>query len=157
MSFDRNKLLDAQDYYENTAGLTLVGRGTWKTARCDFHGGSDSMRTNSKTGAFACMAGCGARGGDVLAYHMAANGLSFIDAAKSLGCWLDDGKEQTRQKPSPIPARSMLEVVAHEVVIAALVAADLASGRAVSDTDRNRLLIAAGRIGRVAQEVRHVS
>jgi hypothetical protein len=157
MSFDRNKLPDAQDYYENTAELTLVGRGTWKTARCDFHGGSDSTRINTKSGAFVCMAGCGARGGDVLAYHMAVHGLSFIDAAKSLGCWLDDGKEQTRQKPSPIPARAMLEVVAHEVVIASLVAADLASGRAVSDTDRNRLLVAAGRIGRVAQEVRHVS
>ena len=157
MSFDRNKLPDAQDYYENTAGLTLIGRGQWKTVRCDFHGGSNSIRINTKSGAFVCMAGCGARGVDVLAYHMAANGLSFIDAAKSLGCWLDDGKEQTRQKPSPIPARAMLEVVAHEVVIASLVAADLATGRTVSDTDRNRLLVAAGRIGRVAREVRHVS
>lgn len=157
MSFDRNNLPDAQDYYENIAGLNLVGRGLWKTTRCDFHGGSDSMRTNSKTGAFACMAGCGARGGDVLAYHMAAHGLSFIDAAKSIGCWVDDGKEQSRQKPSPIPARAMLEVVAHEVVIASLVAADLASGRAVSDNDRNRLLVAAGRIGRIAEEVRNVS
>lgn len=45
--------------------------------------------------AFACMAGCGARGGDVLAFHMATTGDEFIEAAKALGCWIDDGQPST--------------------------------------------------------------
>jgi hypothetical protein len=35
---------------------------------------------------------CGAKGGDVLAFHMQLNGLGFIAAAKSLGAWLEGGK-----------------------------------------------------------------
>jgi len=114
------------------------------------------MRINTRTGAFRCMADCGARGGDVLAYHMAARGITFVDAAKSLGAWVEDGKGETHRKPTLIPARDMLEIVAHEIVVAALVAADLANGRKVSERDRNRLIAAAGRIGRIAEEVRHV-
>jgi hypothetical protein len=30
---------------------------------------------------------CGARGGDVLAFHMQRYELRFIDAAKALGAW----------------------------------------------------------------------
>ena len=37
-------------------------------------------------GAFKCMT-CGAKGGDLLAFHMRRHGLSFIDAAKALGAW----------------------------------------------------------------------
>lgn len=155
MSFDRDKLPDAVAYFTDTAGLVLEGRGKWRTTRCDFHGGSDSMRINTETGAFVCMAECGAKGGDVLAYHMAANGLQFIDAAKALGCWRDDGNTLTRYKPTAISARAMFEVFAHEVLIASIVAADLAKGRAISDTDRERLLVAAGRIGRIAEVVCH--
>jgi len=31
---------------------------------------------------------CGARGGDVLAFHMHKHGLHFVDACKQLGAWV---------------------------------------------------------------------
>ena len=94
MGFDRRNLPDPITYFEGV-GLKLTGRGKWRTTECKFHGGSDSMRVNTDSGAFACMAGCGARGGDVLAYEMATGGLGFIEGAKELGAWVDDGKPQT--------------------------------------------------------------
>jgi hypothetical protein len=157
VSFERNHLPDPVGYYTDAAGLALQGRGTWRTTRCEFHDGSDSMRINIKTGAFRCMAECGARGGDVLAYHMAAHCMEFIEAAKTLGAWVDDGKGENRRKPTVIPARDMLEIAAHEIIVASLVASDLAHGREVSETDRERLTVAAGRLGRIAEEVRNVA
>ena len=86
MGFDRTLLPDPPAFYEAT-GLRLDGRGKWRTTACAFHDGSDSMRVNLQTGAFVCMAGCGARGGDVLAYHMALHGGDEVLAAKGLGAW----------------------------------------------------------------------
>ena len=60
--FDRSKLPDPTDYYTGTAGLKFRERkGKWRTTECRFHGGTDSMRINTGTGAFCCMAGCGGR------------------------------------------------------------------------------------------------
>ena len=52
MGFDRRNLPDAVGYYESE-GLKLTGRGKWRTTECKFHGGSDSMRINTDSGAFA--------------------------------------------------------------------------------------------------------
>ncbi len=153
MSFNRDQLPDPQDYYENTAGLKLMGRGPWRTTRCEFHGGSDSMRINHKSGGFMCMS-CGEKGGDVLAYHQQANALEFIDAAKALHAWTDDGLPST-YKPSPVSARTMLEVIAFEVQIVALMGADLTKGIAISELDKHRLFEAVCRITRVAEELHH--
>ena len=65
MSFNRDALPEPIGYFEGM-GLNLRGPGKWKTTRCEFHGGSDSMRVNTSSGAWVCMA-CGAKGGDVLA------------------------------------------------------------------------------------------
>lgn len=147
--FIRENLPDALDYYASE-GLKPTGRGNWRTAACNFHGGSDSLRLHVR-GAFMCMA-CGARGGDILAYHQAAHGLGFVDAAKALGAYQEDGKpHQGGIRPAPIPARELLRLVAHEVVVASLVATDLANGRKVTELDRARLLTAAGRIARVSE------
>lgn len=153
MSFNREQLPDPQDYYENAAGLKLTGRGAWRTTRCDFHGGSDSMRINLKSGGFMCMS-CGEKGGDVVAYEMQSTGAEFIDAAKALNAWTDDGQPHT-YKPSPVSARMMLEVVAFEVQIVSLIAADLANGKPISEVDKARLFEAASRITRVAEWLRH--
>lgn len=153
MSFNREHLPDPQDYYESTAGLKLMGRGTWRTTRCEFHGGSDSMRINVKSGGFMCMS-CVEKGGDVLAYHQQANDLEFIDAAKALGAWTDDG-QPSNYKPSPVSARTMLEVIAFEVQIVALMGADLTKGIAISELDKHRLFEAVSRITRVAEELHH--
>ncbi|WP_429019384.1 CHC2 zinc finger domain-containing protein [Comamonas sp. 4034] len=128
-----------------------LGKGKkWVTTACAFHGGSDSMRINLHSGAFVCMAGCGARGGDVLAYHMAAYGLGFIDAAKVLGCWIEDGS-LAPAKPTPFTARQALEVLAVESNLIAIAAANIASGVVLSQDDRQRVRLAANRIHQIGE------
>ena len=150
MPFDRRNLPDAVSYYESE-GLKLTSRGKWRTTACQFHGGSDSMRINTDSGAFACMAGCGARGGDVLAYHMAQHGLEFVEAAKALGAWIDDGRPATQHKPSPLSPRQALEVLAVEANLVAIAAANVAHGVVLSQVDLSRVLTASGRITRLVE------
>ena len=150
MGFDRRNLPDAVGYYESE-GLKLTGRGKWRTTECKFHGGSDSMRINTDSGAFACMAGCGARGGDVQAYHMAQHGLEFVEAAKALGAWIDDGRPTTQHKPSPLSPRQALEVLAVEANLVAIAAANVAHGVVLSQVDLSRVLTASGRITRLME------
>ena len=137
-------------YFTDTAGLTLDGRGKWRTAACGFHGGSDSMRINISNGAWVCMAGCGARGGDVLAYHMAAQGMEFVEAAKSLGAWAAGGVQPNRQRPAALSPRYALEVLALECILVAISATNIANGVQLSNGDRERLHLAAARISRIA-------
>jgi hypothetical protein len=86
-SFQRAALPTPSDYFKHVAKLELKGSGVWRDALCPLHGDkTPSLRVNIEKGAFCCMA-CGAKGGDVLAFHMQLNGLSFIAAAKSLGAW----------------------------------------------------------------------
>jgi len=149
--FDRSKLPDPTDYYTGTAGLKFRERkGKWRTTECRFHGGTDSMRINTGTGAFCCMAGCGARGGDVLAYHMAAHGEDFTTAARELGCWVDDGRPAPT-RPTPLPARDALHLLAAESNLIAIAGANLAHGVALTKKDLSRLLTAAGRINKIAE------
>lgn len=148
MTFDRRNLPDPTAFYEER-GLKLTGRGKWRTTACAFHGGSDSMRVNTDSGAFACMAGCGARGGDVLAYHMAETGQEFVEAAKALGCWIDDGRPAAQHKPTALSPRQALELLASEALLVAVAAGNVAHGVALSDADRRRVLQSAGRIENV--------
>lgn len=155
MTFDRNLLPEPTTYFENQ-GLKLSGprSAKWKTTECRFHIGSDSMRINTVTGAWVCMAGCGARGGDVLAYHQAAHGMAFVEAAKALGAWVDDGKPHAPQKPAPLSPRAALSVLAFEATLAAVAAGNVAHGVKLSDVDRFRLMAAAGRINRLVEAYR---
>ena len=150
MPFDRRNLPDAVSYYESE-GLKLTSRGKWRTTECKFHGGSDSMRINADSGAFACMAGCGARGGDVLAYHMAQHGLEFVEAAKALGAWIDDGRPAPQHKPAPLSPRQALEVLAAECNLVAIAAGNMAQGVHLTIAERQRLLTASNRITRLVE------
>lgn len=152
MTFDRNLLPNPSDYYESE-GLHLSGPSgaTWKTTECKFHGGSDSMRVNVKTGSFRCM-NCGARGGDVLAYQVAAYGQEFIQAAKSLGAWVDDGRPQKLQKLTTLSPRASLEVLGFESTVVAMIASNMARKEYLTDEDRDRLLICTCRINRIVEE-----
>jgi len=149
MPFDRRNLPDAVSYYESE-GLKLTTRGKWRTTECKFHGGSDSMRINLATGAWVCMS-CGARGGDVLAYHMAQHGLEFVEAAKALGAWVDDGRPATQHKPTPLSPRQALEVLAVEANLVAIAAGNVAHGVVLSQVDLSRVLTASGRITRLVE------
>ncbi len=150
MSFDRTRLPEPLSYYEGLGLQFKERKGKWRTTACNFHGGTDSLRVNTETGAFVCMAGCGARGGDVLAYHMPHAGLDFISAAKELGAWVEDGKPAPA-RPTPLPARDALAVLAVESNLVAVAAANVAHGVALSQLDLSRVLQAAGRIQKIVE------
>jgi hypothetical protein len=153
MSFDRSRLPDADTYFDGE-GFKLAGPGKWKTTRCDFHGGSDSMRVHLERGAWVCMS-CGAKGGDVLAFHMQRHGLEFVDAAKALGAWSESDKPTKHpHKPMPFTARDGLTVLVTEANLAAVAACNMARGIAITEADRTRLLQAAQRIAFIAGEAR---
>ena len=153
MGFNREALPDPLGYYE-AQGLTFrERRGRWRTTRCDFHGGSDSLRVNTSTGAFVCMS-CNARGGDVLSFHMAHEGLTFIEAAKALGAWVEDGKPHHHRRPKALPAHEALELIEREASLVALEAARLANGHPITDEIKNRLLKAAAAIHHAHQASR---
>ena len=150
MTFDRRNLPEPVGYYE-AAGLVFRERkGKWRTTRCEFHGGSDSMRINTDSGAFACMA-CGASGGDVLSYEMQATGAEFIDACKALGAWTDDGQPAVQHKPTPLSPRAALQAIAFEVTLVAIEASRIASGIVPSEADKARVLAASNRITRILE------
>jgi hypothetical protein len=147
--FIKTALPDPASYFE-AEGLKLDGRGKWRTTACMFHDGSDSLRINTQSGGWICMA-CGIKGGDVLAYHMAAHGLEFIDAAKALGAWQDDGKPHAPQRPKPLPASAAIQVLAFEALLTAVAAGNIANGVHLTDEDRTRLLVASQRITTISE------
>lgn len=86
-AFKRDRLPNPATYYTGQ-GLKLIGGGEWKNGICPFHQDTKpSLRVRLDTGGYRCMA-CGAKGGDVLAFHMQRHGLSFKQAAQQLGAWL---------------------------------------------------------------------
>ena len=151
MTFDRNLLPEPTTYFENQ-GLNLKGpkSSKWKTTTCNFHGGSDSMRVNVSSGAWVCMS-CGEKGGDVLAYEIKDGGREFVDAAKALGCWVNDGRPQVQTKPTPLSPRLALSVMAFESTLAAVAAGNVAKGVTLNNADRARLMVAANRIIRLVE------
>lgn len=152
MPLIKDRLPEPRSYFEGV-GLRL-GRGhKWVTAPCVFHGGSDSLRINLHSGAFVCMAGCGARGGDVLAYHQAANGLGFIEAAKALGAWENDPNrpQYANPRPAPFTARQALQVLASDLTYCAICLGNAANGVTLSDADRLAFMEAVGRVLRIKE------
>ncbi len=149
--FNRNLLPDTASYFENQ-GLKLTGpsNAKWKTTACQFHGGSDSMRIKIQDGGWCCM-NCDAKGGDVLSYHIQLHGIEFVEACKALGCWVDDGKPHRPQKPTPLSPRAALEVTGFESMFVAVCAGNISRGVKLTDTDRARLMVAAGRITRLVE------
>ncbi len=150
MGFDKTRLPEPVSYYESQGLAFKERKGKWRTTACNFHGSTDSLRINTDSGAFVCMAGCGARGGDVLAFHMAHAGLDFIAAAKELGAWVEDG-QPAPARPAPLPARDALAVLAVEANLVAVAAANVAHGVALSQLDLSRVLQAAGRIHKIVE------
>lgn len=147
----RSHLPEPTSYFENQ-GLSLKGprAAIWKTTACYFHGGSDSLRVNVTNGAWVCMS-CGEKGGDVLSYEMKSTGKDFVEAAKALGCWIDDSRASLFAKPTPLSPRLALSVMAFESTLTAVAAANLANGVPLSEVDRVRLLVAVNRINRLVE------
>lgn len=93
---------------------------------------------------------CGEKGGDVLSYHIAAHGQCFIEAAKALGCWVDDGKP-AYTKPAPLSPRDALSVLKFEATLIAIAAGNVGHGVVLTATDQDRVLQAAGRINQICE------
>lgn len=89
--FVRGLLPNAIEYYQ-TQKISLIGKDAWRDAICPFHKDTKpSLRVNVARGAYRCMV-CGARGGDVLAFHQQKYGLNFVEACKQLGAWVEISK-----------------------------------------------------------------
>jgi hypothetical protein len=150
MSLDKSFLPDPIQFYESR-GLVLKGspRSKWMTTRCEFHGGSDSMRVNRESGAFSCMAGCGARGGDIISYLRASDNLDFVAAVKALGAWKSDGNPPKEQRPKALPASAGLDVLTNEATLLLILAHDMSRGQKLSSKDMTRLKIVVNRINHI--------
>lgn len=87
--FQKESLPSGVDYF-NDHGLLLRGSGAWRDAICPFHKDiKPSLRVRADSGAYRCMV-CGAHGGDILSFHINRSGLSFVQAAKELGAWIEN-------------------------------------------------------------------
>jgi hypothetical protein len=151
--FIRNRLPDPVSYFEGE-GLPLVGRAKWRTTRCEFHGGSDSMRVNTESGGWICMS-CGTKGKDVLSHHMQARGLDFVAAARALDVYVDDDKHHRGPtKALPLSYKDALDLLNEDALITWIVALDEAAGKPVSEAHRAARADAVRRIGWLAAETR---
>lgn len=149
--FNRDRLPDPVSYFESE-GLTLRGAGKWRTTRCEFHDGSDSLRVNTESGGWVCMA-CGEKGGDVLAYAMRRHGLEFVEAARMLGAYTDDGKPHRGPvRPAGLSMRDCMAVIGFELLVFSIIVSDLRRGIAPTETDMLRLWESVGRIGFLVDE-----
>jgi hypothetical protein len=146
MSFNKDALPSPLTYCSEE-GIQLEGSGIWRSAWCEFHEGR-ALRINTKTGAWVCM-NCGEKGGDVLSFHMRRYHADFVEACKGLGAWTYDGKGEAF-KPTPLPARAALQVLGFESELVAVAAGNVAHGVQLTTTDRDRVMLAAGRINRIA-------
>ena len=149
--FIKDRLPDGESYFD-AEGVPLVGPGPWKSGPCHFHGSRDSLRVNVKSGGWVCMA-CGVKGGDVLAYHMQVNSMGFVEAARELGAYVDDGRRYVgKTTATTLSARDAMQVVAHELLVLFVVIADIRAGVIPTDTDWQRFLAGAGRVETLARE-----
>lgn len=135
------------------AKVRTRGKHQW-SARCPAHndkGPSLSVKQRPDGAVLLhCFAGC-----DV-SEVLAAVGLDASDLFTHEPSTADAGACEGR-RPSRrglLPASQALEIVDFEASLAAVAAANLAHGIALTDADRARLMQAAGRIGVIAQEVR---
>lgn len=149
MAVDQHRKPPTHEVMQHYGAALVHGKGKWFTLSCEFHGGSDSMRVNTDTGGWCCMA-CDKKGGDSIAYLMELEGIGFVEAAKKLDCWIEDGRP-TPTKPAPFTARQALEVLTSETNLIAITALSVAAGNAITQADRERLIQAARRVQFVSE------
>lgn len=149
MGFLRSLLPEPAAYFQGQE-LFPRGSGAWFSTGCVFHGGRDSMRVKRDSGAYVCM-NCGVKGGDVLSYHMQAHGMGFVEAARDLGAWIDDGAPPPRTNPAPLPARDAIQILATEANLVVIAALNARRGVVLTDADKERLIVAGARINRICE------
>jgi hypothetical protein len=126
-TFVKEKLPDPLSFYQGR-GLVLQPGKEWRSTSCEFHISRTTMRINMNSGGFVCMAQCGAKGGSVVDYYMAINGVDFYTAAKALGAIEADGKPYKGPKrPLRIPTHDLLKLVPKELYICSTVVSALSN------------------------------
>jgi hypothetical protein len=84
--FDRNLLPEPFHYYRHEFP-TFSMCGEWVQVHCCFHKDTKpSLSIHLVSGGFHCFA-CGAKGGDVIAFHCRRYAVSFLEAVSFLGAW----------------------------------------------------------------------
>ena len=84
--FDPKKMPTPTEYF---AGLNFqfIGNGAWRKTICPFHEDKrPSLAVHMDKGAFKCFS-CGAKGGDVLAFHRLVHKMTFVEACTDLKVW----------------------------------------------------------------------
>lgn len=72
-------------YYQQQFERLKPSDKEWLSVRCCFHEDRQpSLRLNLKNGSFRCF-GCGAHGGNILAFHCQRYQLTFLQALMALG------------------------------------------------------------------------
>src|ERR1035437_8105744 len=93
MNFDRSALPPAKSFYESEIGqLSRPDRGGWARGRGPFHSSKSGkfFSVHLLDGGWHCH-GCGVGGGDVVAFIMKRDRVSFRRAAERLGAWKGAG------------------------------------------------------------------
>ena len=148
---DKSKLPTPDAYFSQFAGVKISGKSL--RLPCPIHKGENpNLSVDRETGMWQCFT-CKAKGGDVIDFERQYHGIGFIRAASNFGAYVPDGKTPTPAAPV-VNYRGLLNVLQTEVEIAALITADLASGKVPSTQDASRLIQAAGRITKVAEVLR---
>jgi hypothetical protein len=86
--FDRLSLPSPINYYRtHFSSIPVKLDREWINVLCCFHDDKDpSLSINLISGGFYCF-GCGAKGGDVIAFHMQRYGVPFTVAVTFFGAW----------------------------------------------------------------------
>ena len=85
--FDVTRLPTVANYYQPIFGDVRFNASGWAQVRCIFHQDRHaSLSIHCERGAFRCF-GCGAHGGDLLAFEMMRSGANFKSATRALGAW----------------------------------------------------------------------
>ena len=149
MAIDQHRKPPTHEVMQHYGAALVHGKGKWFTLACLFHSGSDSMRVNTESGGWCCMA-CDAKGGDSIAFLSELEGIGVVEAAKKLGCWTEDGRPPPT-KPASFNARQALEVLASETNIVVVTALSVAAGHPLTQVDKDRLVQAARRVQFVSE------
>ena len=96
-SRDVKQSINPADFYASRIEDFKPNRPGWQNVRCVFHGDNGpSLAVNAETGGYLCF-GCGAKGGDIIAFTMAMDKCSFPEAIKTLQQF--SGTPDYRPKP----------------------------------------------------------
>ena len=137
---DRSGLPALDDYCRASGLKHRSGRGNVQRWDCDLaeHSHQGNLAITVDRGLWCCHGGCG--GGDVLDLHMDRFGLSFVDACRDLGCWIQEPGQPRQNAPG-------------STIVAAPVSRPPAKPDRAAEADSARKIARAGGIWNAARPI----